>query len=259
MVGLCLPAEMAENFNHQLRRNGAKGFGAADFAAQDQAQLAPASLLIRTHDVQQSRGCGVWQSRKRTETAHEPLDSGGALGRQQAHACGQPRCGDHSPTDGFPVQIVAIRRGRFKGMGESMAEIEDFAQAGFAFIAAYHFRLGLDAARDHEIESLGVAIRERLERIFEKRKQALVRDHPVFNYFVQSRAELPRRQRRERHRIREHQAGRVKRANQVLPFRQIDAGLAADGAIDLRDNRCGYVDKADAAQVGGGDESGRAL
>src|SRR6266702_4083699 len=97
MVGLCLPAEIAENFNHQLRRNGAKGFGAADFAAQDK------------------------------------------------------------------VQILAIGRGRFKGMGESMAEIEDFAQPGFAFIAADHFSLGLNAARDHEIESFGVAIRERLE------------------------------------------------------------------------------------------------
>ena len=44
-----------------------------------------------------------------------------------------------------------------------MAEIENFAEAGLAFIAADHGGFGLDTARDHEIESLGVAIRQRLD------------------------------------------------------------------------------------------------
>ena len=69
-------------------------------------------------------------------------------------------------------------------------------------------------------------------------------------------AKLARRQRGERRRIGQHQLRRVESADQVLPFRQIHAGLAADGAIDLSDERGRHVHQSDAAKIAGGNESG---
>src|SRR5580700_2567267 len=103
------------------------------------------------------------------------------------------------------MQIFAISRGGFEGVGEGMTEIKDFAEPGFTFIAAHDFSLGLDASRDHEIERLGVAPGERRDRVFEKRKQALVADDAVFDYFVQSRTKLAIGQRRERRWVSQHE------------------------------------------------------
>ena len=50
--------------------------------------------------------------------------------------------------------------------------------------------------------------------------------------------------------------GLVERADQVLAERMVDADLAADGAVDLREQRRRHVDERDAAQVGGRGESG---
>src|SRR5205085_5976609 len=41
--------------------------------------------------------------------------------------------------------------------------------------------------------------------------------------------------------IDEYQAWLVERTDQVLPVRVIDAGLATDGRIDLRQKRCGNL------------------
>ena len=53
-----------------------------------------------------------------------------------------------------------------------------------------------------------------------------------------------------------HKPRRIEGADEILPFRQVDAGFAADGAIDLSDERGRHVNNSDAAQVAGGDKSG---
>lgn len=42
--------EPFENFCNHFRRNWTESFGASEFAAEDETQLAPASFLIRMHD-----------------------------------------------------------------------------------------------------------------------------------------------------------------------------------------------------------------
>ena len=48
----------------------------------------------------------------------------------------------------------------------------------------------------------------------------------------------------------------VERADQVLAERMVDADLAADRAVDLRQQRRRHLDDRDAAQVGGRGEAG---
>src|SRR5690349_15622336 len=99
------------------------------------------------HDVDKARGLRGRQRRKRADSPYQPLNSHRVLIWQQAHPTRQAGCGDHSPSNSLAVKIFAIRRGCFEGMGERMAEIQDFAQAGFAFIAANDSSLSLNAAR----------------------------------------------------------------------------------------------------------------
>ena len=60
----------------------------------------------------------------------------------------------------------------------------------------------------------------------------------------------------ERIQIRQHGAWLVKRADQVLAARVIDPGLAADGRIDLRQQRRRHLHEIDAALVARGRKSG---
>ena len=57
--------------------------------------------------------------------------------------------------------------------------------------------------------------------------------------------------------IDEHGEGLVIRADQVLAERMVDAGLAADGAVDLREQRRRDLHDRNAAQVGGRGKAGR--
>ena len=72
---------------------------------------------------------------------------------------------------------------------------------------------------------------------------------PYLIDFVEARAELAARQRREQRRIDDDQRRRMKRADQVLALRMVDADLAADRAVDLREQRRRHLDDGDAAQV----------
>ena len=47
----------------------------------------------------------------------------------------------------------------------------------------------------------------------------------------------------------------MERANEVLALRQVDCGLAADRAVDLRDERRRYMDQGNAAEPGRGKEA----
>ena len=63
-------------------------------------------------------------------------------------------------------------------------------------------------------------------------------------------------QRLQRARVRDHAARLMERADHVLAVRMIDAGLAADGRVDLRQQRRRHLDVVDAALIAGGREAG---
>ena len=54
----------------------------------------------------------------------------------------------------------------------------------------------------------------------------------------------------------QHRTGLLERADEILALGQIDAGLAADGGVDHRQQACGAKDEVDAAQIGRGDKPG---
>ena len=79
---------------------------------------------------------------------------------------------------------------------------------------------------------------------------------PYFDHLVEAGPELAPRQRRDQQRIDDHQPRLVERADQVLAERVIHADLAADGAVDLRQQRRRHVHDVDAAQVRRGGKTG---
>ena len=114
-----------------------------------------------------------------------------------------------------------------------MAEIEQRAFAGFALVARYDRRLG--AARGRNGVLAGGAACEDVGVIgLEPGEERFVAEHAIFGDFGVTRTELARRQRVEHGRVRNHQNRLVKRAEQIFSLRRIDAGLAADGGVDLR-------------------------
>ena len=82
---------------------------------------------------------------------------------------------------------------------------------------------------------------------FEPGEKGFVAEHAIFRDFGISGAELARRQRVERRRIGDHQHRLMKRAEQVLALRRVDAGLAADRGIDLGQKRSRHLHEIDAA------------
>jgi hypothetical protein len=76
-------------------------------------------------------------------------------------------------------------------------------------------------------------------------------DHAVFHHFVEAGPKLAARQGAQQRRIDNHDGRLVERANQILAERVIDADLAADRAVHLRQQRRGHVDEGDAAEIGG--------
>jgi len=163
---------------------------------------------------------------------------------------------EDAPGDGFAMEKAAVAGERFEGVSEGMAEVEDFAEAGFAFVAADDGGFGGDAARDDEVERGRVAAKESVEAILEIAVEGRVADDGVFDDFIKPGAVLARGKSAERVRINGDEAGLIEGADEVLAFGEVDAGLAADGAINLSDERGGDVDEGDAAQVAGGDKAG---
>ena len=78
-------------------------------------------------------------------------------------------------------------------------------------------------------------------------EEGFVAEHAVFGDFGIAGAELARRQRVEHRGVGDHQQRLVKRAEQILALRRIDAGLAADRGIDLRQQRGRHLHEIDAA------------
>ena len=78
-------------------------------------------------------------------------------------------------------------------------------------------------------------------------EEGFVAEHAVFGDFGVAGAELARRQRVEHGGVGDHQNRLMKRAEQVLALRRVDAGLAADGRVDLRQQRGRHLHEIDAA------------
>ena len=173
-----------------------------------------------------------------------------------SHFAGNFRRGQHSPSHGFTVKKAAIIGGGFEAVADGMAEIQGFTRAGVALVLGNDFRFLAHAARDHPFQRGGILAQQAFQPPFDKTENAGIADDAVFDHFEKPGAILARRKRAQRLRIGQHHLRLVKRANQIFPLGQIDAGFAANRAIHLRDQCGGNVHDADAAQITSGDETG---
>src|SRR6266850_2396500 len=141
-----------ENALDDARGNGVVGASFADARREDETNHTPACFLVRAHGFDQSCGGDARPGRQRSQAADERDDAGNIVGARQAKFMAEERSGDHAPSDGFPVLIAAVACDAFESVRESMPEIQDFAGARFAFIAADDTRFDLDVAGDELAE-----------------------------------------------------------------------------------------------------------
>ena len=85
--------------------------------------------------------------------------------------------------------------------------------------------------------------------------EGLVADDAGLDGFLQAGAELAWRQRFEGNGVSENGQRVVECAEEIFAGSDVDAGLSAEGAVDLREQGGGDADVADAAHVGGGEEA----
>ena len=136
-------------------------------------------------------------------------------------------------------------------MADRVAEVQHAPQSGLrarrpttTSALMRHDSATIDAtASASRANSAGSDVRDTIE-------QRGAGDDAVLDDLVQAGAKLAARQRRQHVGVGDHEARRMKRANEVLAERVIDADLAADRAVDLRHQRRRHLHEAHAAQVG---------
>ena len=154
-------------------------------------------------------------------------------------------------------QAVAIAGGRFEGMSEGMAQIEQGTLAGFSFVARYDAGFGFAATGDRAGELGTVSGHHPAAVGFEPFEQRPVAEQTVFHHLGVAGAQLAGRQRVEQRGVGEYRHGLMKRADQVLAERRIDAGLAADRAIHLGKQGGRDLDQRNPATQDCGSEAGQ--
>ena len=80
-------------------------------------------------------------------------------------------------------------------------------------------------------------------------EQGGARRHPVLDHLVQAGAELASGERAEDRRIDDDRVRLIEGADEVLAHAMVHADLAADGAVDLRQQRRRHVHEGDASEI----------
>ena len=150
------------------------------------------------------------------------------------------------------MQVLAVIRDSFQGMADGVAEIQNGPQPALGFILMNDFGLDFAAPGNDRRERFGLALEQRGHLALQPGKECLVIDNAVLDHLGEARAILARRQGRQRVQVAQHQLGLVESPDEVLARRQIDAHLAADRAVHLRQKRRRHLHEGNASQVGRG-------
>ncbi len=130
-----------------------------------------------------------------------------------------------------------------------MPEVEGGTQAGdLTLVAGHHGRLLPAGGRDHPDQEVAIEPQQVLQAALDVREQIRVADDTVLDHLREAGDELATRQRREGVDVGNDEPRLVERADQVLAAWVVDARLAADGGVDLRQQRGGQLDDGQAAQ-----------
>ena len=171
----------------------------------------------------------------------------------QAQTLGEPGGEKHPDADGLPMgEVVFPQPGLvFQGMGKAMAEVQDAPLPVLEGIAADDIGLDGGGAKDQFPQIAA----------FPERADGLsvgggIPDQEGFQQFRGPGAQLPFRQGLQHFRGQESKHWLDNDPQHILVVVQIDAGLPADGRIDLGKERRRKVGVADAALVDGRGKTG---
>jgi hypothetical protein len=155
--------------------------------------------------------------------------------------------GDEAEADGFAVEESSIAGGVFDSVADRVAEVEKRAEAfGLEFI------LGDDGGFDRDISGdervYVVEVGGSLEHLG-------IADGGVLDDFGEAFVKLARWQGAERVGIGNDESWLMEGPDEIFAAGGVDAGLAADGTIDLGDDGGGHLNAGNAAVVNSGSES----
>ena len=149
------------------------------------------------------------------------------------------------------MQPLPVGGGGLDRVPERVTKIEQRPLVGLALVAADDRSLDLARAADDVGERGGIALEQALQVRLEPGKKRRIADQSVLDHLGEPRAQLARRQAAERTRCRDYQHRLVKRADQVLAAGVIDAGLATDCRVHLREQCRRHLHERDPALIAG--------
>ena len=155
----------------------------------------------------------------------------------------------HPGTHRFAMQPLAIAEPGFNRMAEGMTEIQDRPQPALALVALDHRGLDLARARHSIDQRARIAGPQGRHVTLDRIEVGSIGNRPMLDHFGQPGRQLALGQGHQGIDIDQHQPRLVKGADHVLAKRMIDAGLAPNRRIDLRQQGGWHLHKIDATLI----------
>eukprot|EP01022_Parablepharisma_sp_SALTPOND_P033114 TRINITY_DN881_c1_g1_i23.p1 TRINITY_DN881_c1_g1~~TRINITY_DN881_c1_g1_i23.p1 ORF type:complete len:1292 (+),score=465.19 TRINITY_DN881_c1_g1_i23:16524-20399(+) len=238
-----------------LRRIGDQG--AAQRFDQDELDLAAFVLLVHFHQFQPALGAEIRRPGGQAGGFGDDADALARGGVDVAQAMRQVGRHHHAATDGFAVQPFTVAQAILDGVAEGVAEVEDGAQAAFALVLADHVGLDFAGALDRVGQGGVILGDQQLDVGFDPVEEGRIDDGAVLDHFGDAGREFARGQRMQRGGVGDDCLRLVEGADHVLAQRVVDAGLAADRRIHLRQQGGGHLHEGHAAHIGGCGKAGQ--
>ena len=228
--------------------------GVAEGAEEDEADAALVVFFVAAGDLDEGVGreAGVvGEGEGEFEGGEALLNAEGVFGGEGGVGDGEMGCGAEAEGDGFAVEVAAVAGGGFDGVAEGVAEVEEGAEAfGFVFVRFDDAGFDGDVAADE-----GGEVAATLGDGVDEGEHVGIANGGVFDDFGEAFVPLGFGEGIEGAGIGEDEGGLVEGTDHVFGGGEVDAGFAADGAVDLGKDGGGDLDVGDAALVDGGAEA----
>jgi hypothetical protein len=160
------------------------------------------------------------------------------------------RRNEHAVGDGFAMPVLAVLGDCLERVSGCVPEVQDHARPASRSSAETTLLLIRHDSAITGVSAPGCARRSPCVRARSDRRARAGR-HPVLDHLVQAGPKFAARQGAQHGGIDDDRVRLVKRSDHVLTGRMVDADLAADGAVHLRQQRRRDMHNRDAAQIGG--------
>ena len=213
-------------------------------------QAALPDLLVAPHRLDERRRGQVAERGQRSEPRDEIGERVPVRFLEETAPHGEVGDDEHAAGDGLAVPEAPVLRQRFDGVPGRVPEVQDAPRPALAFVLGHHLRLDAAGVGDDRGQRVRLAPDDGGQIARHPLEEAAVGDHAVLDHLVETGPELAAGQGAQHVRVGEDRERLVERADQVLAERMVDADLAADGTVDLREQRSRHVRQGDAPQVG---------